>query len=167
MHELFQQECVHLLDQSRQRIEHCIGQLNHKQLWWQPGEDQNSIGVILRHVTGNLQQWAVDGVAESANQRDRDAEFQSLQRETAEQLLGHFTDTVDRASRVITELPADMLTASRTIQGFQVSVVSALMHTIPHLVGHTHQIVTLTRQQLGKDYRFHWNPAAERRKVPL
>ena len=167
MHELFQQECVHLLDQSVLRIQHCLKQLNHEQLWWQPGKDQNSIGMILRHLAGNLEQWAICGLTQEPDRRNRDSEFNSPERPSAESLLQTLVDVVSRSKTAIRELPPELLTAARTIQGFNVSVMGSLMHTIPHLVGHTHQIVTLTRLQLGEQYQFHWSPQAARNKVPL
>ena len=167
MRELFQQECVHLLTQSLARIEHCVNQLNHQQLWWRPNGDKNSVGIILRHVTGNLEQWAVCGVTETADHRHRDGEFDSPDQPSADQLLRTLADTVSRAKQIITSLSPDTFAAPRTIQGFNVSVLGSLMHTIPHLVGHTHQIVTLTRLQLADNYQFHWDPEAARNKVPL
>lgn len=167
MHELFKQECIHLLDQSVLRIDHCLKQLTHEQLWWQPTEDQNSIGIVLRHIAGNLEQWAICGLTLEADRRNRESEFNAPERPSAESLLQDLMDVVSRARLAISELRPELLTAARTIQGFDVSVIGSLMHTIPHMVGHTHQIVTLTRLQLKEHYQFHWTADAPRDKVPL
>lgn len=55
----------------------------------------------------------------------------------------------------------------REIQQFSTTVMGAILHTVPHCVGHTHQIVQLTRMQLGEDYDFHWSPDAPRMSIPL
>ena len=163
----FRQECVHLLEQSFARIEHCVQQLTFDQLWWSSGPGQNSIGILLRHVSGNLRQWAVDGVLGKADNRDRDSEFAAAPVETAQQLLGQLRLVIAEVRRVLESLEPSDLLESRRIQGFDVTLMGAYMHTIPHIVGHTHQIVTLTRMQLAASYQFHWDSSAPRGSVPL
>ncbi len=163
----FRKECVHLLEQSVARIEHCVQQLTSDQLWWNPGPGQNSIGILLRHLSGNLRQWAVDGVLRTVDNRDRDSEFTAAPVETSQQLLGQLRRVIAEAGRVLESLEPRDLLEPRCIQGFDVTVMGAYMHTIPHLVGHTHQIVTLTRMQLAESYRFHWDSSAPHGTVPL
>lgn len=160
-------EFIHLLTQSLDRIRHCVDQLNHHQLWWQPAEGQHSVGILLRHLTGNLQQWAVDGIPQQENTRERSAEFESPNQQPAEELLSHLTQVVDSAISVIETLEEPTLLDARTVQGFSVTVLGSLLHTVPHFVGHTHQIVMLTRMQLVDNYQFHWSPDSPRNKVPL
>ena len=160
-------EWTHLLNQSVSRIRHCVGQLSQEQIWWQPGPDLNSIGILIRHLAGNLNQWVVDGVPQRENARDRAAEFESDERGSPAELLDNLSLVVDAANCVIETLTDGDLEQARGIQGFDVTVLGAVMHSVPHFVGHTHQIVLLTRMQLGAAYRFHWDPNAERGKVPL
>jgi hypothetical protein len=47
----------------------------------------------------------------------------------------------------------------RRIQGFETTVLAALFDSVSHFVGHTHQIVYITRLRLGDAYRFQWVPA--------
>ena len=54
---------------------------------------------------------------------------------------------------------ADLLTRLR-IQGFDVTALGAIFDCVPHFVGHTHQIVYITRCLLGDAYRFEWTPSA-------
>jgi hypothetical protein len=44
------------------------------------------------------------------------------------------------------------------VQGFQVSGMAAIWHTVAHFRGHTQEIIGLTRQILGSRYRFAWAP---------
>lgn len=162
-----QAEWTHLLLQGQSRIHHCVRQLSEAQLWWRPGPDQNSIGIVIRHVAGNLNQWVVHGVPHTAHERDRSAEFSEPDDRSATSLLAEFDSVVAAANTVIAQLLSTDLLQPRTIQGFETTVMGALMHSVPHLVGHTHQIVQLTRQQLQAAYRFHWNPDAPRNEIPL
>ena len=167
VHSMLQREWIKLLDQALSRIRHCVGQLSPQQLWWQPDSKQNSIGILIRHLAGNLQQWVVDGIPQHENARDRDAEFAGNDEESAEHLLTLLCHVVDSAKQVLRQLNAAELTQPRSIQGFDVTVIGAIMHSVPHFVGHTHQIVQLTRIQLGDTYRFEWDPDGPRDVVSL
>ena len=162
-----QKEWSHLLNQSVSRIQHCVGQLSHDQLWWKPAVELNSIGALIRHLCGNLNQWVVDGVPQTQNSRNRTAEFESGEQETAAELLNRLRQVVDAANGVLDDLHDADFGQPRCIQGFDVTALGAVMHSVPHFVGHTHQIVLLTRLQLGADYQFHWDSDAERGEVPL
>ena len=165
--EQLQLEWMQLLEQSVNRIDHCVSQLDADQIWWRPAADQNSIGAVLRHLAGNLKQWVVEGVPDIRGTRDRSAEFDGPPSETAEQLMAVLCQVVADAKQVLQSLTAAELQQNRSIQSFDVTVLGAIMHSVPHFVGHTHQIVQLTRLQLGESYRFHWTPEEERRHVPL
>ncbi|MCR9197295.1 MAG: DUF1572 domain-containing protein [Planctomycetaceae bacterium] len=167
MREQIIRECQCLLDQAMSRTRHCVTQLSFEQLWWRPGPDQNSVGIILRHVTGNLRQWAICGLTGAADHRDRAEEFHGDAQQSAPELLAGLEAVVADVGRAMQGLSTEQLQQERTIQGFRVSGLGALLHTIPHFVGHTHQIVALTRQQLGHGYTFHWTPDAPRDVVPL
>ena len=160
-------ELIHLLNHSHSRIMHCVSQLDESGIWWKPADGLNSIGNLLLHLAGNLRQWAVAGILMQPDHRDREREFQADGSHSGEQLTAELRRVVDAAIRVISDIPNDLLTARRTIQGFDVTVLSALMHTVSHFVGHTHQIVLLTRMQLGDEYRYHWTLDEPRDKVPL
>lgn len=47
------------------------------------------------------------------------------------------------------------------IQGFHVTYLHAVLDTTSHFVGHTHQIVYITRVRLGNRYAFEWKPAGK------
>lgn len=161
------QEWTHLLDQSVARVGHCLEQLTAEQCWMPAGSQQNSIGSIIRHMSGNLNQWAVDGIQQRLNSRNRDAEFHSEERQSHEDLVSMLGEVAESAKDVLQRITEANLLENRNIQQFDVTVLGAIMHTVPHFVGHTHQIVQLTRIHLGEQYRFHWDPMEPRVRVPL
>ncbi len=165
--EALQKEWKHLLNEAVARIQHCVLQLSHDQIWWQPAPGQNSIGILIRHLAGNLNQWVVDGILQRENIRDRQGEFGSGRQESAEHLIDMLCQVVNDAIGVLWKLKAEELLAQRTVQGFEVTGLGAIMHSIPHFVGHTHQITQLTRLQLGDKYTFQWKPGEPRGAVPL
>lgn len=162
-----QAEFVHLLTEAMRKIRHCVSQLSDEQVWHRAAEGQNSVANLLLHLSGNLQQWCVAGIADSADDRDRQAEFDADGGLTGKELLERLQATVDAAFVTIRALDRGQLLDRRSIQEYDVTVMGALFHTVPHFVGHTHQIILLTRQTLGADYRVHWSPDHERNRVSL
>jgi hypothetical protein len=59
---------------------------------------------------------------------------------------------------VLAKTTATDLLRRRRIQGFDVTALGAIFDSVPHFVGHTHQIVYITRCLLGDAYRFEWVP---------
>jgi hypothetical protein len=57
------------------RIVDCLGRLSNEQIWARGVENENSIGNLVLHLCGNVQQWIASGVGGEADVRDRDAEF--------------------------------------------------------------------------------------------
>jgi len=160
-------ECVHLLRQSLDKIDHCVRQLNEAQVWSRPRPEMNSVGNLMLHLCGNLQQWVVDGVPALPNAREREAEFQTVGGIPAEELLSRLKQVVDAAEKSIRAVPTNEWLQAREIQEFDVTVLGAIMHSVPHFVGHTHQIVMLTRLALGEEYELHWRPQNDRSSVPI
>ena len=156
-----------LLDQSMVKIRNCLQQLSTEQIWWRHHPESNSVGNLVLHISGNLRQWAIAGVGGQTDTRDRDAEFAAAGGKTAEQLLEVVGDTVGEAKQLFQQIGADELLTKFVIQGFEVTGLHAISHTTTHFVGHTHQIIFLTRMQLGDRYRFAWSPDSDRDQVPI
>lgn len=163
----FALESRKLLDQSMGKIQHCLGQLDEEQIWWRPNDVLNSIGNLILHIGGNLRQWAVSGVGSQPDTRHRQAEFDHREIIPCIELLAQLSATVEEAKNVINEIQQDEWISRVTIQGFDVSKLEAISHTCTHFVGHTHQIIMLTRMQLGSNYQFQWSPQADRQNLPI
>ena len=160
-------EFEHLLNEATRKVRHCVGQLSDEQLWQKPNDGLNSVANLLLHLAGNLNQWCVVGILEKQDDRDRAAEFEATGGLSGTEMMDRLESVVSEAISVIQGLDQDSLKQARQIQGFDVSVLQALFHTVPHFVGHTHQILMLTRLILGDDYQFEWSPDQNRAGVPL
>lgn len=160
-------ESIHLLEQSVRKIEHCLKQLDSDQIWWRPAPELNSIGNLILHICGNLNQWAVNGIPDLKDERQRDLEFRADISLSVDELTGLMNQTVAQAAAIIHSLSPEKLLETRQIQGFTVTVLGAISHTVPHFVGHTHQIIYLTRLQLGNAYQFDWSPGSQQKRVPI
>lgn len=156
-----------LLSESLKKIRHCVEQLSDEQIWQRPAPTMNSVGNLLLHISGNLRQWALCGVGQLPDERDRDSEFSATGGLSGEELLDLVESTVRETAKLIEGQNAETLSEPRSIQGFNVTVLGALCHTVTHFVGHTHQVIQLTRLMLGDEYNFQWSPATPRGGVPI
>ena len=147
------------LEESAAKVEHCLGQLSEDQLWWRPTPAQNSVGNLILHLCGNVRQWIVSGVGGAADVRNRPREFAADIRLPKEELQSALRKCVEEAGAALRRADAENLLAHRRIQGFEATGLSAALHSICHFQGHTQEIISLTRQQLGEAYRFHWTPS--------
>ena len=163
----FSVQVCNLLDQSLLKIQHCLSQIEETQVWWRPEPELNSIGNLLLHISGNLRQWAVSPLSNVSDDRDRESEFLNNVSQTKQELLELVQQTVRDASRLIQAIPASGYLERVTIQGFDVTVLKAILHTCSHFQGHTHQIIQLTRMIKKSDYQFHWSPELGKKNLPM
>lgn len=147
------------LASSLAKIVHCVEQLEDQDLSWRQHESHNSIQNVVLHLCGNVRQWIVHGVAGEPDARHRPSEFSDRQPLPKAELLARLQDAVTQADLALTSFPAERLLDERRIQGFDTTVLSAIFDSVSHFVGHTHQIVYITRLRLGDAYRFQWAPA--------
>jgi hypothetical protein len=160
------EECRRRLAACLERIEHCVGQLDDRQLWWRPRESMNSIANVLLHLCGNLRQWIVAGVPGTPDDRDRPGEFSRRDPIPKDELLRRLKETVTGADAVLALVPERQLLQPRRIQGFDVTVLEAVFGCVAHLAGHTQEIIYATRLQLGDAYRFAWTPETPEQGAP-
>jgi uncharacterized damage-inducible protein DinB len=159
---LFLQFSVDKLRQLADRIEFCLETLNDDQIWARGGQHENAVGNLVLHLNGNVRQWIVSTLGNSAFDRDRDSEFAAREGFTATELSGKLRETVEEASRVISELNTARLTQTYEVQNYRVSGVEAVYHVVEHFSQHTGQIIFATKMLSGEDpgfYRHLGNPA--------
>jgi len=148
------------------KIKHCLGQLTDEQVWWRSRPSLNSIGNLILHLCGNVRQWIVAGLGGAADSRDRPAEFSERGPIPKDELLRRLEAVVDEARTILARQTARQLLEARRIQGFDVTGLAAVFDSVPHFRGHTQEIVSLTRLQLGDAYRFAWAPTASEQGAP-
>jgi hypothetical protein len=159
-------EAANELTSALGRIKHCLSQLSNEQVWWRRQPSFNSIGNLILHLGGNLQQWIVAGLGGVADVRDRPAEFAERDPIPKEKLLRNLEAVVDEARAVLARQTARQLLEARRIQGFDVTGLAAIFDSVPHFRGHTQEIVSMTRLQLGDAYQFAWTPTTPEQGAP-
>jgi hypothetical protein len=137
------------------RIETCLGKLTDDQIWARGHENENAIGNLALHLTGNVRQWILSGLGGAVDNRFRDAEFAARQGPAASELAGNLRAAVESAVEAIRHLTTEQLTAIHEIQKYQVSGVYAVLHVTEHFAQHTAQIIFGTKMLTGTDLGFY------------
>jgi hypothetical protein len=152
-------EATQELREALNKIKHCIDQLDDAQIWSRPQPSLNSIGNLMLHLGGNLTQWIVCGIGGAEDRRNRPAEFAEQSAIAKNELVQRLEVAVAKAGAAMTRENADGLTKIRRIQGFEVTGLGAIFHSIPHFRGHTQEIIHMTRMILGDKYQMQWQPS--------
>jgi hypothetical protein len=144
-----------LLNQYWPRLRSCVEGLSDEQVWWRPNDASNSIGNLILHLNGNVQQWLVASFKRSEDLRDRPAEFRERRSTPASTLLEKLSATLKEASGVLSSLSeADLLTTFE-IQGYTVTGLHAVYQVVEHFGLHYGQIVYITKLLRGEDLGFY------------
>ena len=140
------------------KITHCVDQLTDDDLQWRQFESHNSIQNMILHLCGNLRQWIGYGVGGARDVRDRPKEFSDRRQIPKAELMKMIRSAVAEADETLTKIPPNRLLEHRQVQGFDSTLLGVILDSISHFVGHTHQIVFVTRLRLGETYDFQWIP---------
>ena len=146
--------------QSFRLIAHAAGQLDDGQIWFRPSSHSNSIGIIIQHLTGNLNQWVLDGLGGRHYDRNRPTEFKEGERLSKDEILKRFSKLGEQVQEVISQTRPEDLLEQRRIQGFDQSVLSALIAAITHFELHAGQIAYIAKLILNEKYQESWKPAS-------
>lgn len=149
----------HFLEQARwyfassylPKIERCLSLLTDEDVWWRANEASNSVGNLILHLSGNVQQWIVGGVGNLPYQRDRQHEFAERSIIARAELLTRLKTTLAQADQVLAEIEPAQLLERREIQGCDVTVLEAILRIVQHFGLHTGQIMLLTKIRAGED----------------
>jgi hypothetical protein len=142
------------LDAAMSRIAHCVNQLTTEQVWWRPRADMNSIGNLLLHLTGNVQQMIANNLTGAPNTRDRPAEFAAREQIPADQLLGKLMVAVKKARDAILSASDERMCEQKLVNNNNWSGVQAAIRSVAHFRGHTQEIIHVTRTILGDKYQY-------------
>jgi len=147
------------------RIERCLAMLSEKEIWWRPHPTSNSIGNLVLHLSGNVRQWILSGLGGAPDHRQRDKEFAESGPIPRRKLLSELRSTVTQACRVIERLTPGALKRERTIQGFRVTGLRALLHVTEHFAHHSGQIILVTKLLKQRDLRLTHLPGDKKTKT--
>ena len=143
------------LEQFRGRIHDCVDRLTDDQIWLRHHESENSVGNLVLHLSGNVRQWILHGVAGEPDKRDRPSEFAARGGLEKDALLGRLDETLDAAISAVKTLPPERLLDNTTLQNYQVTLFEAIAHVVEHFAQHTAQIIFATKLLTGSDLEYY------------
>ena len=158
----------YLRDTYLPRLRRVLVALPNHDLWWRPHDQSLSVGVILRHLEGNVRQWILSGLAGTPDHRQRSAEFADTQGTTGEELLQKLNATVLEAAEFVESMVEPQLIKEYTIQGSRHTGLSAVYHVVEHFSWHTGQAVWIAKARGGVDHgiAFHDDAALDDMRNP-
>jgi len=139
----------------RELAEKAIGQVSPDQLFYAPGPESNSIAIIMKHVGGNLRSRWSDVLTTDGEKpfRNRDAEFEKEQADTAQSVRAEWDRGWDTVLATFAALKPEQAEARMTIRGEPFTVLQATQRSLTHTSQHVGQIVFLAKLVTGAGWK--------------
>jgi uncharacterized damage-inducible protein DinB len=153
--EIFLKFSADKLEQLHGRIQDCLARLTPEQIWTRNSENENAVGNLVLHLSGNVRQWIGSGIAGLPDHRHRDAEFDARGGKSTEELAELLKTRVAEAVGVIRAVPVARLTERIANQGYDVTVLESIAHVVEHYSMHTGQIILITKMLTGQDLAYY------------
>jgi hypothetical protein len=130
-------------------------QLNEEDFICSPGDDSNSIAIIVRHVSGNmLSRWTdfltTDGEKDF---RNRDAEFETDYSDDKKDILNKWEKGWRCLFDTLNSLSKDDLLKEVTIRSQKHTVVQAINRQLTHYSYHIGQIVYIAKLRAKRNWK--------------
>ncbi|HEX6407114.1 MAG TPA: DUF1572 family protein [Gemmatimonadales bacterium] len=117
--------------------------------------ENNSIAVIVKHISGNLRSRCTDFLTSDGEKptRDRDGEFVLSPQDTRLSLIGEWAAAWNLLATMVGALTPEDLSRTIYIRAEPHTVVQALNRHLSHLAYHVGQIVLLAKHWAGADWQ--------------
>jgi hypothetical protein len=152
--ELFLNYSIRKLEQMTAAIALCLGKLSDEQIWCRDQANENTIGNLVLHLCGNVQQWIGYSVGGDPDTRNRPAEFSAAGLPRPE-LEAKLESTIDHALEILRKFPPDDIAKVVQTQNGQSTVLEAVYQVVGHFQQHAGQIIFATKQLTGEDLRIY------------
>ena len=149
-----QQYKLRIFEESKLRIYKVLDLLEETQIWYTPNNSANSIGNLILHLCGNVTQWIGSGIGQMEDQRHRDEEF-IIKGETKAALKQRLEHLEQLTLPVIDAITEETLQKKLSVQGFNETGLSIIIHVIEHFSYHTGQIALLAKIMKDQDLGFY------------
>lgn len=149
-------EVLHrMYDECLPRIIKCLDQLDDERIWWRPNESSNSIGNLVLHLCGNVRQWIYAGLGRNEDVRNRETEFNERGPVSGNELKERLITVMRMVHPVIENIPTEELLNIRSVQTFEETGLTILIHVTEHFSYHTGQIAYITKMLNNKPLGFY------------
>ncbi|MCX6133395.1 MAG: DUF1572 family protein [Ignavibacteriales bacterium] len=143
-----------LLNQYWPRVQKCVEELSQDDIWWRGHETNNSVGNLLLHLTGNLNQFVLAGIGGAPDTRNKLLEFTERQRVPKDEILGRLHQALLEADRTLGRFDPNRLLDRTVVQERDRPILEVLSIVVEHFALHVGQIIYITKLRTGKDLKF-------------
>ena len=143
--EFISQAMFRLYEESVPRLLKCVQEVSDEQLWWRPNDSSNSIGNLVLHVTGNVNQWINAGLGGDDDIRVRQSEFDNRGEIGRVEMVKRLDAVMSRAKQVLQELQESDLLKIYSVQGYKETGVSIVLHVVEHFSYHVGQMTYIVK----------------------
>ena len=123
-----------------ERIQKCLNVLPQEKIWFSPNINSNSIGNILLHIEGNIHQYIISTLGGSPDKRQREVEFYKIHNLSKSILWNQIELTINQAIDVVKLFDLDNHNTLRSVQCYQETPISIIIHVTEHTSYHVGQI---------------------------
>lgn len=117
--------------------------------------EANSIGLLMKHIGGNLRSRFRDFLTTDGEKGDRhrDREFEREPSDNVDSVMALWNEGWAHLSNALAELTPDDLLSTVRLRGEAHTVLQALNRSLVHVAGHVGQIVLLAKHAAGPSWR--------------
>lgn len=136
-------------------LENAVEQVSEKDMFKRTGENDNSIAILLKHISGNFLSRFTDFLTSDGEKvwRDRESEF-DVSKTTRAELVETWDNAWSVLESSVFSLSREDMDRTVTIRGVQFTVEEALARSLSAFSFHVGQIIYLAKHFAGKKWRY-------------
>ena len=134
------------------RLQQALEPLENEDIWWRPHEETTSIGILLRHLEGNIRQWILSGLGGAPDRREREREFGGDAQPSGGELFERLSTTTEAVCRFLDAFDPARLGDTYRIQGFGTTALGAVYHVLEHFGWHLGQVTWIAKLRAGSTH---------------
>ena len=148
-------DCVLQLRKLKAQADKAMAQVDDAQFFALLDADANSIGLIVKHVAGNMRSRWTDFLTSDGEKPDRhrDSEFEREAADTRDAILTRWEAGWEVLFNALMSLGPGDLGKTVTIRNEPHTVVQAINRQVSHYSAHTGQIVLLAKHFAGPKWK--------------
>jgi hypothetical protein len=152
---LFLDESVKTFRSNKALADKALAQLKDEELFVTIDEESNSVGVIIKHMTGNMFSRWTDFLTTDGEKpdRNRDMEFVITPETTREELLARWEEGWKCVFNAVESLQPGDVEKIVLIRGEEHTVMKAVIRQVSHYAQHIGQIVFLAKHFRSSEWK--------------
>lgn len=141
------------LNTYKQLAEKAMIQIEDKDLFWRPNEASNSIGTLVKHMSGNMLSRWTNFLTEDGEKpwRDREGEFEN-DLKTRDEVMQAWNKGWQCFFDALATITDDDLDKTVTIGPLELTLMEAINRQMVHYTYHIGQIVYIAKMEKGENW---------------